>query len=425
MPAGWSVLGRVWAVCPLLLLLKAGVPMAAIVSNCKEYEYEPEGLNLCCEQCPAGHYVSKHCDRNHDAGVCSPCEPGSYLPYRNAETNCRLCSQCREDQEVVSPCTATRDQQCQCKSGIYFCDSENCVENCFRCKSCPGHVILPCNATRDTVCNTQHTTDIPEKKPEGASLQMFVLVLITIIIIVALIFLLVYCFKKKGMWLYQRFISLLKGRVDERSSTNGPLQVETLLPSNPENHQPALDIETLLLEEELEDIPCPRPLEETEEGIELQDVMVRESPPAPEQVLQTPALAASVSQNQNEVSSSLKSLEQEYAKRYFVKDTSNEGTTRLYYEFEEMILDKNWKSLMRLIGLEEKDIETCKHENPDNLMEQHHKMLLRWRNKLGREASVFKLLAALHKMQLHMCLENIINVLLVEGILGRHGETSD
>lgn len=80
---------------------------------------------------------------------------------------------------------------------------------------------------------------------------------------------------------------------------------------------------------------------------------------------------------------------------------------------------------MRLIGLEEKDIETCKHENPDNLMEQHHKMLLRWRNKLGREASVFKLLAALHKMQLHMCLENIINVLLVEGILGRHGETSD
>lgn len=66
----------------------------------------------------------------------------------------------------------------------------------------------------------------------------------------------------------------------------------------------------MLLEEELEDSPCPRPLEETEEGIELQDVMVRESPPAPEQVLQTPALAASVSQNQNEVFPSLKSLEQ-------------------------------------------------------------------------------------------------------------------
>lgn len=43
-----------------------------------------------------GHYVSKHCDKNHGAGVCSPCEPGSYLPYRNGETNCRLCSRCRE-----------------------------------------------------------------------------------------------------------------------------------------------------------------------------------------------------------------------------------------------------------------------------------------------------------------------------------------
>ncbi|XP_025307610.3 tumor necrosis factor receptor superfamily member 10A-like isoform X1 [Canis lupus dingo] len=420
----WRVLGRAWAVCPLLLLLKVRVPMAAIVSDCMEYEYKPEGLNLCCEKCPAGHYVSKHCDKNHGAGVCSPCEPGSYLPYRNGETNCRLCSRCREDQEVVSPCTATRDQQCQCKPG-YFCDSENCVENCFRCQSCPDHVSSPCNATRDTVCNTQDTTDTSEKKPEGGSLQMFVLVVITItiiviVVVVALIFLLVYCYKKKGMWLYQRLISLLKGRVDEQSST-----VEILFPSNPENHQPALDIETLLLKEGLEESPHPRPLEETEEGIELQDVVVRESPPAPEQVVQTPALAVSVSQNQNEVFPSLKSLEQEYAKRYFVKDTSNEGTTRLYYEFEEMILDKNWKSLMRLIGLEEKDIETCEHENSDNLTEQHHKMLLRWRNKLGREASVFKLLAALHKMQLHMCLENIINVLLVEGILGRHAETSD
>lgn len=66
----------------------------------------------------------------------------------------------------------------------------------------------------------------------------------------------------------------------------------------------------MLLKEGLEESPHPRPLEETEEGIELQDVVVRESPPAPEQVVQTPALAVSVSQNQNEVFPSLKSLEQ-------------------------------------------------------------------------------------------------------------------
>ena len=32
--------------------------MAAIVSDCMEYEYKPEGLNLCCEKCPAGESQS-------------------------------------------------------------------------------------------------------------------------------------------------------------------------------------------------------------------------------------------------------------------------------------------------------------------------------------------------------------------------------
>lgn len=80
---------------------------------------------------------------------------------------------------------------------------------------------------------------------------------------------------------------------------------------------------------------------------------------------------------------------------------------------------------MRFVGLEDKDIEICEHENPGNLVEQHHKMLVRWRNKLGREASVFKLMAALHKMELHVCLHNIVNKLISENILGRHTETSD
>lgn len=80
---------------------------------------------------------------------------------------------------------------------------------------------------------------------------------------------------------------------------------------------------------------------------------------------------------------------------------------------------------MRLVGLEDIDIEKCERENRNDVTEQHHQMLLRWRTQLGRGASVFKLFAALHKMQLHMHLENIINGLLAEGILGRRGDTSD
>lgn len=80
---------------------------------------------------------------------------------------------------------------------------------------------------------------------------------------------------------------------------------------------------------------------------------------------------------------------------------------------------------MRLIGLDETDIDSCECENPGNLTEQRHKMLLTWRKKLGKDASVFKLLAALHKLGLQMYLQNIINNLVAEGILGRHVGTSD
>lgn len=100
------------------------------------------------------------------------------------------------------------------------------------------------------------------------------------------------------------------------------------------------------------------------------------------------------------------------------------GTNRIYYEFGHKVPEQEWKMLMRFVGLEDKDIEICEHENAGNLMEQHHEMLVRWRNKLGREASVFKLMAALHTVGLHVCLQNIVNTLVAENVLGRHAETS-
>lgn len=72
---------------------------------------------------------------------------------------------------------------------------------------------------------------------------------------------------------------------------------------------------------------------------------------------------------------------------------------------------------MRFAGLEENDIVICEHENPGNLAEQHHGMLLCWQNKLGRAASPCRLMAALCKMGLRESLENIINKLVAEDIL--------
>lgn len=91
--------------------------------------------------------------------------------------------------------------------------------------------------------------------------------------------------------------------------------------------------------------------------------------------------------------------------------------TRIFYEFEHSIPEKDWKMFVRLVGLKENDIEMCEHENPGNLMEQRHQMLRRWKDKRGREASVFRLLAALRKMERQTHLQNIVNRLLAEKIL--------
>lgn len=48
--------------------------------------------------CPTpltGHHVSRECDANLPT-ECHPCEAGTFMAYRNRETECLLCIQCRE-----------------------------------------------------------------------------------------------------------------------------------------------------------------------------------------------------------------------------------------------------------------------------------------------------------------------------------------
>ncbi|XP_032255450.1 tumor necrosis factor receptor superfamily member 1A-like isoform X4 [Phoca vitulina] len=444
--------------CALPLIRGAAVPLPGGEPECGPDEYKPEGLSRCCKQCPAGSHVSADCGVNHGVTICSPCEPESFLSHPNEETSCQPCTQCRADQEMVAACTRTRDRQCQCASGSFFCDSPSCVENCFRCRRCPGAVLQPCNVTHDTVCDPEAGTGAPgqvaafrgaqlvpealrraaaesrgKELPKDVSVRGLVLFFIVLgIVLIIAIFLVTYCYKKKGVWPHHWFFSFWKGRLDGPDSAIGHQQSESLLPLNPESDGPAPATETSsscrTLEEggsavQPEAGPHAGPSEEPEEGAELARVVLGGSPAAPEQALPTAAPAAPGPQDRPEAAPSLRTLEQEYETKYFVTDTSNED--RIYYEFEKRISDKHWKTFMRFIGLQDHDIDICECQNPGNLMEQHHQMLLRWRIQLGREASVFKLFAALHKMQLHMYLENIINGLVAEGILVRRSETAD
>ncbi|XP_030878290.1 tumor necrosis factor receptor superfamily member 1A-like isoform X3 [Leptonychotes weddellii] len=410
------------------------VPLPGGEPECGPDEYKPEDLSWCCKRCPAGCHVSADCGVNHGVPKCSPCEPGSFLSHPNGETSCWPCTQCRADQEMVATCTRTRDGQCQCASGSFFCDSPSCVENCFRCRRCPGAVLRPCNVTHDTVCDPEAGTEAPGKElPKDVSIRGLVSFFIVLgILLIIAVFFVMYRYKKKGVWPHHWSFSFWKGRLDGPDSAMGHLQSESLLPLNPETDGPAPATETSsscrTLEEggsavKPEAGPHAGASEEPAEGAELAQVALGGSPAAPEQALPTAAPAAPGPQDRPKAAPSLRTLEQEYETEYFVADTSNED--RIYYEFENRISDKHWKTFMRFIGLQDHDIDICECQNPGNLMEQHHQMLLRWRIQLGREASVFKLFAALHKMQLHMYLENTINGLVAEGILVRRSETAD
>ncbi|XP_039091427.1 uncharacterized protein LOC120233928 isoform X2 [Hyaena hyaena] len=442
---------RWWCALPLLLLLRAaGVAPALSVAPCDLNEYQPEGSNLCCQMCPAGQYVLDHCTVNHTAPVCQVCEHGTFLPFRSGETSCQPCVQCRlGDQEVVAKCSPTSNEQCRCKEGSFYCNSVNCVENCLRCTRCPGAILLPCTATSDTVCAADPDPGCPENKcgSESPQQNVAVPVVIGIFLTLGIGIAIVYCCKKKGVRVsYQPLVRLLKGRSDGTGSLprNSSLQPETVRLEMPERAGPVPGTDTQPAEESLalmpEARPQPHPSGEPEEGPELQAGVVGGSPAAPEQTLETAVPATSAApappaaptalglQEGTQVSLSLKSLEERYRTEYFLSDKSREVTGRIDCEFVKANLGNDWKTFIRLIGLEETDIYSCECENPGNVAEQHHQMLFTWRKKLGKKASVFRLLAALHKLELHMYLQNIINNLVAEGILGRlveNHETSD
>ncbi|XP_045872065.1 tumor necrosis factor receptor superfamily member 1A-like [Meles meles] len=410
----------------------AAVPRPGGEPDCSPDEYRPDGLERCCKQCPPGAHVSRHCDANHGVPLCSPCEPGTFLAHGNGQTSCQPCTTCRADQEVLAACTQTSDRQCGCRAGSFYCDSLDCVEQCLRCRRCSGAVIRPCNATHDTVCDSDAGADTPGKKtPKSVSTPGFLTVvailgsLFLLLIVVAVFCLYIYCRKRKGFWPRWCSISVWRGRADGPGSTTCPWHSESLMPLNSENEQPAADMEASSSGARLEEegsastaaaAPHPAPSEEPAEATEPLQGPVGGSPVMPQQALQSTDLMAPGRL-------SLRTLEQEYEAKYFVRDSSREA--QISYTFERSISDKDWRPFVRFLGLEDSDIDNCESQYPGDVMEQHHRMLLLWRTRLGRDASVFRLLAALRKMRLLMYLENITNWLLDEGLLGRRAETSD
>ncbi|XP_072410333.1 uncharacterized protein [Chiloscyllium punctatum] len=162
--------------------------------DCSKKDYYPVRANLCCRKCPAGTYVADSCKTLYTRGNCQPCTKGEdYTEYPNGLDSCLACHSCREDQEVVSPCSAQNNTVCQCKAGK-FCSPEQSCEICRKCRtSCPeGQTVkTACTPTSDTVCEIKIS---PARRPSAGEIAAIVLV---ISLVIGCVMFLLACYWKK------------------------------------------------------------------------------------------------------------------------------------------------------------------------------------------------------------------------------------
>ncbi|KAM5229696.1 tumor necrosis factor receptor superfamily member 10A-like [Hipposideros larvatus] len=91
--------------------------------------------------CPPGFYQSDH------SGDCAPCISGKeFTNHSNNLPSCQLCAKCGPGEEEKSPCTPTKDRECQCKPRTFL--GKNSPELCQRCSTrCPDGMVVAANCT--------------------------------------------------------------------------------------------------------------------------------------------------------------------------------------------------------------------------------------------------------------------------------------
>ncbi|XP_019480952.1 PREDICTED: tumor necrosis factor receptor superfamily member 10A [Hipposideros armiger] len=91
--------------------------------------------------CPPGFFLSEY------SGDCAPCIWGKeFTNHSNNLPSCQFCSDCGPGEEEKSPCTRTKDRECQCKPRTFL--GKNSPEFCQPCSTrCPDGMVVAANCT--------------------------------------------------------------------------------------------------------------------------------------------------------------------------------------------------------------------------------------------------------------------------------------
>nr|XP_020635999.1 tumor necrosis factor receptor superfamily member 10A-like isoform X2 [Pogona vitticeps] len=144
----------------------------------------------CCEQCPPGFQVDKHCTPTTPT-TCEPCHKDTYIKYHNTQQHCFPCEECRQlDQVEIQSCSPTNNTQCSCKNGT-FCSPDLPCETCHKCRlRCPDgeEMVQACTPTSDIQCQPYTTPPTPAETGSKVLFIAFMVVLGLLLVILILAF---------------------------------------------------------------------------------------------------------------------------------------------------------------------------------------------------------------------------------------------
>uniref|UniRef100_A0A3Q1FX68 Tumor necrosis factor receptor superfamily, member a n=1 Tax=Acanthochromis polyacanthus TaxID=80966 RepID=A0A3Q1FX68_9TELE len=161
--------------------------------TCVENEqYLHQGL--CCQNCKAGTFVQKACERDQEQGTCLSCEHGqTYTEHSNGMNRCLPCTHCRSDEIKTAACTTTADTRCQCRPGT-FCVPDQACEVCKRCAKCkPGEEEMKkCTHFSNTVCRKRdpsptETTPAPPLPTPTSAADIVTPICISLVIVIVVL----------------------------------------------------------------------------------------------------------------------------------------------------------------------------------------------------------------------------------------------
>lgn len=126
-------------------------------SLCPQGKYPHSRNNsICCTKCHKGTYLVSDCPGPGQETVCKECEKGTFTASQNHLKQCLSCKTCRKELSQVErfPCKADQDTVCGCRENQF----QNYLSNSrqFQCQNCSlclnGTVKIPCKEKQDTVC---------------------------------------------------------------------------------------------------------------------------------------------------------------------------------------------------------------------------------------------------------------------------------